>query len=214
MAFDPKAFAKNSAPGPDHEKTAVDDDALFFRRNLARNVKKGLRCQLQYQGITGNQYIEISYYDPAKFPEKKYPLYPGHPPYLPSVQSVTVTNILADIQDTVQKISKIDYEKISEEIQAFLKSANSLINDQNLAETMKDLKDISTNLKLITNRLNKTLNAKKITEFSNKLDATLNNINKMVISTTTLVRYLEENPDSLLRGKSGKPVVKRKPGAR
>lgn len=210
MEFDPKAFAQNSAPSEKGIPQAFDEGELLFRKNLSKNVTKGLRCQLQYLGITGNQYIEMSYYDPTKHPVKDVKLYPEHPPYLPSIESVSVTNILAEAQDVVKKIAKINFEKISKEIENFLVAANKLVSDKDTQTTMKDLQAISANLKILTTRLNKTLNEKNMAEFMNKFNQTLNNINSMVISTRALMEYLEENPESIIRGKPQRPVVKHK----
>jgi len=210
MEFDPKAFAQSSAPSSLPQFNALEEGELLFRKNLKENIKKGLRCQLQYQGITGTQFIEISYYDAKKYPVKDIKLYTNHPPYLPSVESVSVTNILAEAQDAVKKIAKINFVKISKQIEEFLAAANKLVKDKDTIETMKDLKEISSNLKILTSRINRTLDEKRMTEFSDKFNLTLKNINRMVASTTTLVEYLERNPESILRGKPERPVVDHK----
>lgn len=210
MEFDPKAFAQSSAPTEKNNYDYFEEDELQFRQNLSKNIIKGLRCQLQYLGITGSQYVEISYHNPKKYPVKDVKLYPSHPPYIPSIESVSVTNILSEAQDVVTKIAKIDFEKISKQIEQFLTAANRLVEDKDMMETMKNLKDISLNLKTLTDRLNKTLNEKKMTEFSEKFNQTIKNINSMVLSTRSLVEYLEKNPESLLRGKPERPVVDHK----
>ncbi|MBN1864437.1 MAG: MCE family protein [Victivallales bacterium] len=208
MEFDPKAFIESSAPySIEDEDDDHPDPEMIFRKSLAQFVDKGLRCQLQYLGITGNQYIEISYFDPAKHPVKEITLFPGHPPYLPSIESASVTNILEEVQEAVTKIAKIDFEKISAQIDDFLSSANKLVKDKNTIQTMQDLREISANLKLLTSRLNRALDEKRISEISEKLDGTISNINQMVISTRALVEYLEKNPESVIRGKSDKPIV-------
>ncbi len=206
MEFDPKAYIESSAPYS-LEDDEHPDPEMIFRKILAQFVEKGLRCQLQYLGITGNQYIEISYFDPVTHPAKEIKLFPGHPPYLPSIESASVTNIIKEAQEAVTKIAKIDFEKISAQIDEFLTSANKLVKDKDTIETMKDLREISANLKLLTSRLNRALDEKRMSEISEKLDGTISNINQMAISTRALVEYLEKNPESIIRGKSDKPVV-------
>lgn len=207
MEFDPKAFAQQSTETDKSVAKATREGELLFRITMAENIQKGLRCQLQYEGITGNQYVEIAYYDPQKYPIKDVQLPDEHPPYLPSIESISVTNILAEAQDAVQKIAKIDFAKISSEIEAFLSAANKLIQDKDTQATVKDLREISSNLKLLTARLNKTLDEKNMAEFSEKFNQTINNINRMVISTRALVEYLEKNPESVIRGKPERPIV-------
>jgi ABC-type transporter Mla subunit MlaD len=207
MAFDPKAFAQSSAPTTP-TSSFIQDNKLAFIQELQENIKKGLRCQLQYQGITGNQYIEISYHDPKKAPIKDIKLFPNHPPYLPSIETVSVTNILSEAQDIVTKIAKIDFDKMSGKINDFLDGANKLINDKDNQKIVANLKNISKNLKLLTERLNKTLDEKNMNKFTSKFNQTIMNINEMVIAAKLLITYLEENPESLLRGKPQRPVVK------
>lgn len=207
MAFDPKAFAQSSAP-TSTSTSFIQDDKLVFIQKMQENIKKGLRCQLQYQGITGNQYIEISYHDPEKAPIKDIELFPKHPPYLPSIETVSVTNILAEAQTIVKKIAKIDFEKMSIKINDFLDGANKLINDKDNQKIVANLKNISKNLKLLTERLNKTLDEKNMNKFTSKFNQTIMNINEMVIAAKLLITYIEENPESLLRGKPQRPVVK------
>ncbi|HAU38129.1 MAG TPA: hypothetical protein DCX07_10505, partial [Phycisphaerales bacterium] len=206
MEFDPKAFLDSSTHSFDDDSDDKDGEAVF-KANLEDNISKGLRCQLQYLGITGNQYIEISFFSPEKHPVPLIKLPPGHPPFLPSVGTATVTNILEELQEAVTRIAGIDFEKISDEIQEFLTSANSLIKHKDTIETMQDIREISSNLKLLTARLNHALDEKRVSDFSQEVNATINNINQMVISTRALVDYLEENPESVLRGKSDKPLV-------
>ena len=208
MEFDPKAFAQSSAPTTSNDgMDEFEEGELIFRENLSKNVTKGLRCQLQYLGITGSQYVEISYFDPDKHPVKEIELFPEHPPYLPSVETVSVTNILSEAQEAVTKIAKVDFEKISNQINEFLSSANKLIKNKQTEETINDLREISSNLKNLTNRLNRSLDEKRVAEILDKFNRTIDNINRMVNSTTALVDYLEKNPESLLRGKPEKPVV-------
>lgn len=207
MEFDPKAFAQSSAP-TSATTSFIQIDKLVFFQKMKENIKKGLRCQLQYQGITGNQYIEISYHNPEKAPIKKIELFPHHPPYLPSIETVSVTNILSEAQTIVTKIAKIDFEKMSGKINDFLDGANKLINDKDNKKIVANLKSISKNLKLLTERLNKTLDEKNMNKFTSKFDQTVMNINDMVRAAKLLITYLEENPESLLRGKPQRPVVK------
>lgn len=207
MEFDPKAFAQSSAPTAKNDYSDFEDSELLFQKNLSKNIDKGLRCQLQYLGITGSQYVEISYFDPEKQPVKKVELFPEHPPYLPSVETVSVTNILSEAQTAVTKIAKVDFQKISDQINEFLNAANKLIKDKQTEETINDLREISSNLKKLTNRINRALDDKRINEITDNFNRTIDNINRMVNSTTALVDYLEKNPESLLRGKPQRPVV-------
>jgi len=203
MEFDPTAFSKSSR--------LINGDKLFSNDNfinvLNNNIKKGLRCQLNYEGITGQQYIEISYFNPKDYPFDEIKLFKEHPPYIPSVESASVTNILLETQTAVKKIAKIDFEKISGDMEKLLASMTALINNKDIKASICDIKEIGENLKKLTFRINNALDEERITTITEKINNAANNFNKVLISTNTLIEYLERNPQSLLKGKPERPVV-------
>ena len=46
-----------------------------------------------------------------------------------------------------------------------------------------------------------------MSKISNQINETLKNINDMVIAAKILIDYIEENPESLIRGKPQRPIV-------
>jgi paraquat-inducible protein B len=205
MEFDPKAFLKSSKFMKSNDSISLSNEQ--FIKIIKEKIKQGLRCQVNYEGITGQQYIEISYFDIKEHPIKKIELFENHPPYIPSVESASVSNILAESQKAIQKIAKVDFEKISKDLENVLASTSKLLNNENLQESIKDIKEISNNLKLLTGRLNVALNENRITNISDKLNESLKNFNQVMLSTNSLINYLEQNPQSLLKGKPNRPVV-------
>jgi ABC-type transporter Mla subunit MlaD len=206
MEFDPTVFLKSSR--------LINGDKMLsndtFISVLNKSISKGLRCQLNYEGITGQQYVEISYFDPKLYPvkdEEDLKLFPNHPPFLPSVESASVSNILIETQTAVQKIAKIDFEKISKEMEQLLSSMTELIDNKDIHDSIRDIKEISNNLKQLTLRLNNALDEDRINEITQKINNAADNFNRVLVSSNALIDYIERNPQSLLKGKAEKPVV-------
>ena len=54
----------------DHAQTKIifkkSEAKRVFEQRTKEFVKNGLRCQLQYEGITGDMYINLAYFDPKE----------------------------------------------------------------------------------------------------------------------------------------------------
>jgi len=206
MEFDPTVFLKSSR--------LINGDKILSNDNfisvLNSSISKGLRCQLNYEGITGQQYVEISYFDSKIYPvkqEEDLKLFPNHPPFIPSVESASVSNILIETQTAIQKIAKIDFEKISKDMERLLSSMTELIDNKDIHDSIRDIKEISDNLKQLTFRLNNALDEDRINGITQKINNAANNFNKALVSANSFLDYLERNPQSLIKGKPDRPVV-------
>lgn len=143
---------------------------------LEAEIKNGLRCQLRYEGITGNLYQEITYFDPNKCPVQEYRLPEGHPFYIPSAPSVFVANIMLTINESLIKISKINFDKISAEIENSLAAINKILNGPELPRILSEVESISKNINDISESINDTLTKERITKVIDNLDATMTHI--------------------------------------
>ncbi len=246
MNFDPDSFERGGRKILNQE-----GGSKIFEQKIGEQAEKGLRCQLQYQGITGNLYVELSYYDKTKYPMKEYSLPEDHPPFLPSVSYVSVGTIMTNTQDILDKIAKVDFEKISGELESFLGEANAIIRSEKLRSAMNNIETTSKNVSEIStvmkdnftdhnvkdllakfssslNDLSKAINeisalaseAKKemvaanmpetsrsVRELITSGQNTLQDLRELMDAASALINYVEQHPNSLLRGKSDKPVV-------
>jgi len=128
----------------------------FFRQEL----KLGLRCRLAYAGITGMKYIDLDYYTRDKTEQSKIKplLDKGHDfLYIPSQPSV-FNDMLTMVSSSLEKISKIKFEKLSNELSATIKALQTLIDNPKLSKTIDQLERTSVNIEkgtaeLLTNQL-------------------------------------------------------------
>jgi len=187
--------------------SATGDNQEAFRKYVESSAEKGMRCQLRYGGITGNLYVELALYDPKKYPPKKEIELPDdHYPYIPSIQPVLLENIMGKMQEALEKIAAIDVNKIVENVHATLAKIDMTLDTIN-----KQLKeaDLPATSKSARNFLNESKNSiAQVTLMRRQLEISLQRANALMDSAKNLLDYLERRPDSLIYGKSGKPVIK------
>lgn len=225
---------------------------LYLDNELKKYVDQGMRCQLKYAGITGDLYVEIGMYDPIKFPVKEFDLPNGHPPYLPSIPQVSFGEIMDAANKALMNIAMVDFKGLAKKMETFLDSADKFINNEDLWNTVKELRTVTQNLSEVTATLRKFVTDENIDKMISKTDAIATNINRTLDEINTLSQrinhnveeakipetakktrelivdaarsldelqelmesikeladYIEENPNSIIVGKSQTPVVK------
>lgn len=225
-------------------------NANKFKKLLKQEIRKGLRCRLELQGITGMKYVELDYYK-----DEKELIQPTGLPkdifYVPSTPSL-LSSLRTSLEDSLVKIATIDFKEISNELVSTLKSVNSLLNDPRINTLIDKMENISGHLEITAKRISDSLTedtlkqitdelkqglgsiddlaksvkkqlesaqlpetasvarntmketssaAKSITEIRQDLSRTLTKLNETLDSFTELVNYIEEDPNSLIRGK-------------
>ncbi len=88
---------------------------------LLQMVARGLRFQITSNLLTGQSYIQADYFNPEEFPAFEIDWQPEHI-YIPSVPSDLTT-----LRDSLNKLQKIDVQKV-------LDSLDKAINDANMGE--------------------------------------------------------------------------------
>lgn len=116
----------------------------FFRNERAL----GLRCRMDYGGLTGLKYIELDYFaQPSPgvarivMPDEAVP---GRL-LVPSTPS-TLTDIMGKLNRSLEKIASVDFEGISQRLMTSLGDASAVLGDENLKESLKRIGSITENL--------------------------------------------------------------------
>jgi paraquat-inducible protein B len=95
--------------------------------NAALEVDRGLRVRLAPQGITGTNYLEIDYVDPAANPVLPIDWTPEHI-YVPSARS-TVTAFVDAASEIVDRLHNLDIEGTVANLNKLLATTNQRISD-------------------------------------------------------------------------------------
>jgi hypothetical protein len=157
--------------------TKEETDA--FKEFVNDLTKKGLRCQLRYEGITGSLYQELQNFDLAQYPKNNIP-----PPelddilYIPSVPPVLFGSIIRRIDVSLGKLSGID--DIFKEVGVALKKVNKYLGNPKIDDVINNVNQISNNIHDVTTSFKKTLTGERIEKITNELTTTMEEIKQVV----------------------------------
>lgn len=162
-----------------------------------RMVERGLRAQLRAGNlITGQLFIAFDFIKnpkPVAFDVAAQPL------VIPTAPG-SMEQLQEQLQSIVKKIDEIPFGEIGKNLNGTLKSANSLLTqlDKELApEAKATLRDAQEAMQ----SLNQSL-ASPDAPLQQNARRTLEEVNRAAASFRSLADYLEQHPESLLRGKS------------
>lgn len=162
------------------DRTVKKDDIVsLFYKFIKKECEKGLRCRLEYAGITGLKYIELDYFK-VKLPERLVPK-PKHMQgemYVPSTPSA-LKDVLKLINTSLERIAKIDFEGLSSRLSGVLDGAKKIVNGPKLLKAIDQMEVMSANLKHSSQVLRDTLTPKKVKEIIDNVDDVLIKLHKI-----------------------------------
>ena len=153
----------------------------FFRNEL----KLGLKCRLKYAGITGMKYVDLDYYSLEKNSEHKIKPLLSHGDdflYIPSQPSV-LNDMLKMVTVSLEKISKIKFDKISNELSEVIKSLQKITDNPNLVKTIEQFERTSVNIEKSSTELRKIFTEEKVEAIVTRWNKTLDSIDKLLASS-------------------------------
>lgn len=198
----------STPPGSDAEPARIG--------RLRQMIERGLRAQLRPGNLlTGQLYIALDFFDNASSPG---PAAAADPLEVP-----TVTNSLDELQSQIgeiaSKLNKVPYEEIAKDLRASMHTLDrTLINAEQLMKTLRNdvspqiaaaMKDVRSTLASANKALEAASGTMKTVERSiagdsplqQDLRQTLREVSRSAESLRILTDYLEQHPESLLRGK-------------
>jgi phospholipid/cholesterol/gamma-HCH transport system substrate-binding protein/paraquat-inducible protein B len=103
-----------------------------LKREAPLLVKKGLRVQTQLAGITGQQYLALDYFDPAKYPPLEVPWTPKYT-YVPSAPSLS-GEIIANVQAFLASLDEADIKALGQNLNALVVDVKKKVGELPVAE--------------------------------------------------------------------------------
>lgn len=173
MEIDPKYFAvdRTNQRFPEKEFTAFINSEI---------KDKGLRARLEMLGITGMKFIDFDYFAKPGTPLAKQPHLMGTPGgiYVPSVIS-QMKDLTVTLTSAVDRLSRIRYEHISEQIENALTALGQLLNSQEIRSTIARINDTAENLETSSRAISSVLSESRILNVVNSLQQNLTVLNKL-----------------------------------
>ena len=194
-----------------------DEEDLQARQDRLRlMIERGLRAQLRIGNLlTGQLYVALDFF-PNAGPVK--PLSPDDPLVLPTVPN-SLDELQSQIGEIAVKLNRIPYEQIGKDLQEalvgldrtfdgaqkLLKTLNNDVSPQ-VSAAMKDIRRTLDSANRTIDSAGKAMSTagRAVAEDSplqQDLRDTLQELSRAAVSLRVLTDYLEQHPESLLRGK-------------
>ena len=173
MEIDPAFFAVNR-----HHNRFPDREFHAFFQNEIKN--KGLRARLEMLGITGMKFIDFDYFAKPGTSLPAPPRFTGPRGvlYIPGVTS-QMKDITGTLTMAVDRLSRIRFERISEQLETALTGLGLLLNSQEIRSTIARINDTAENLETSSRAISSVLSESRIQGVVNSLEQNLTALNQL-----------------------------------
>jgi paraquat-inducible protein B len=166
---------------------------------LQNMVNRGLRVQLETTSyVTGQKDISLAYVPGAGSAEITHE---GDALVLPS-QAGGLDNIVTSLSDISGKLSKVPFDKLGDNLNKLLVTANGTLGSAQVKQTLSSLSDTLKNASATLNSVNQSYGDDS--DFQRNLEQLMKQANDALRSIKLLSDYLDRHPEALLLGRSGK----------
>ncbi len=191
------------------------------RRNLSELIESGLRLRLATSGITGTSFVQADYVSPERFPLMEISWEPRNL-YIPSAPS-TMATITSAAERIVDRLEGLDVETVIRDLDELLVSLKQAVDGLDVAALQRDLsatlgevrglvRNVDGQVEPLATGVEETLNdaqealaiAAEDSPIRYDLARTLTELADAARSIRILADYLQQHPDALVYGKSGR----------
>jgi phospholipid/cholesterol/gamma-HCH transport system substrate-binding protein/paraquat-inducible protein B len=127
---------------------------------VVREIEKGLRIRVGYQGLTGTAHLEMDYSDPGLSPPLEIDWKPKYT-YIPSTPS-TITRIGVAIDKIMRNLEKINVEEMLQHVERSMKSLSAILSESNIGSIGEQAQRLLTEVRETNRTLNQILVGPKI----------------------------------------------------
>jgi phospholipid/cholesterol/gamma-HCH transport system substrate-binding protein len=142
-----------------------------MERDAVQMVQRGLRAQTQLAGITGQQYLALDFFDPAKYPANEFQWTPKYP-YVPSATSLT-GQIIAGAQTFLAGLNEADVKTLGQNLNALIVNLDKKVSETPIAEFVKNANET-------IERIDRVLAAAPIDHTLRKIDSAANRLDGLL----------------------------------
>jgi len=122
---------------------------------LEKEISKGLRVRLSFQGVTGTAFLEADYLNPRLNRPLPYTWEPRHP-YVPSASS-TVTRLSESLERIMRNLEQINYLGISTGMQKTFTAMTKTLEAANIENIGQEVNQLLAEIKETNRRLSELL---------------------------------------------------------
>ena len=151
-----------------------------FRRFFQAELEQGMRCRLEYTGITGLRYIDFDYFATPGESLREPPADARESGvlYIPAVPS-SFHDLLEALGTSLERISRVRFEEISDGLERSLSELSGLLADPALKSAINRINDAAENLESGTRTITRVFSENRINQFLDLLEKDLQAIDAL-----------------------------------
>ncbi len=157
-----------------------------FQAFIRREIESGLRCRIEYTGITGLRYVELDYYDPNR-QERLLPApepQPSDSLYVPAVRSL-IKDLLNSLALSMDRIARIRFEEISDGLTRTIGEVARIIGDPEIKSTIRHMEEMAINLDRTTAGVSQVFTEERLEKIVSAADENLASIRRLTEQLST-----------------------------
>ncbi len=160
------------------------------KRFIDKEVEKGLRVRLAFQGVTGTAYLEADYLEAERAPGLSIDWEPDYP-LLPSAPS-TITRYSEAIDGILRHVEQIDIQAIGSGLEKALTTLNDFMSTTQTGEISRQTLQLLTELRASNRRLERLMSKAEepFDQLLTELPETARNFNSLTLRLDALVKDL------------------------
>lgn len=191
MEIEPGNFAVNRRNHTFSER----EFRKFFNAEIR---KKGLRARLEMLGITGMRYIDFDYFAAPDTEPPVQPRFSGKDGviYIPAVTS-QLKDVTTTLTTAVDRLSKIRFERISEQLETALVNLGQLLGSEEIRSTITRINETAENLETSSRAISHVLSEERIQKLVSQFEQTLTAV-KDLKNSLQQIADASEIPDTTL----------------
>lgn len=170
----------------DHFQGVGDLDSLEeseqnFQEYISNDIQQGMRCRLEFAGITGMKYVSLDYYDKPgeNFTAPPMVIRQSGAIYVPA-KSSPFKDLMVAMTRSLDRLSKVNFDGIFDEVEEVLKELNSTLSAPEIKTTMLNVAKLTANLETTTASLNRVMSEKRMDAVVEKVDRNLDSVGNLV----------------------------------
>ncbi len=127
---------------------------------LEKQIEKGLRIRLSFQGLTGTAHLEMDYMNPKRYPPLKINWKPKYC-YIPSAPS-TIQRLSVAVDKILKNLESLDFKTIANNLNTSLKDLSRTLSQANLGKVSGQAQALLSELRETNRQVDDLLNNPKI----------------------------------------------------
>ena len=141
----------------------------------------GLRCRLEYLGITGLKFIDFDYRKSAGGDLSTPEFIDDNTLYVPSVPS-SFTDIYTSVAGAIDKISRINIEEIGSDVSRALQEIVSLISDPAWKSAINRIDEAAANIETLSGSVTRAVDESRLDRIFSGIEKNLANLDALIVS--------------------------------